>query len=210
MSSGRVEGWEGVGCVEDGDGGVVAAKQDIPEQVDGIAILAFGGREQRVAFGVADALGRTVAERVERYREDVSQYLKRGVDPTRQEQFRDVVAVGSATFIARVKQLAGEGERETERRSRLRKRVSFEDVVRAVEQARGLERAEWLTKHGDVGKWVVLRLARRYTGMTLSELGAELDNRDYAAVSTGLRRFEAGARKRRAVAALQTRATQML
>jgi putative transposase len=146
-------------------------------------------------------------QRVERYRQDVRQRLQHGVDPTRLEQFRDVVAVGSAQFVERIKALAGEGARETERRGRLRERASFEDIVCAVERARGTDRVEWLGRHGDMGKWVVLRLARRYTGLTLSELGCEIGASsdtmramDYAAVSAGLRWFEKSKKARSAKA----------
>lgn len=145
-------------------------------------------------------------ERVQRYREDVCQRLQRGVDPTQLEQFRDVVAIGSAQFIDRIRGLAGEGGRETERRGRLNERVSFEDVVCALEQVRGAERSEWLGRHGDLGKWVVLRLARRHTGLTLVELGHQMGaastghSMDYAAVSAGLRWFEKKKRSRSAKA----------
>jgi hypothetical protein len=54
-----------------------------------------------------------------------------------------------------------------------------------------------LGRHGDLGKWIVLRLARHYTGLTLSELGRDIGavspsgrTMDYAAVSAGLRWFE--------------------
>ena len=159
---------------------------------------------------------RKVADRIDRYRTDVRQRLQRGVDPTRLEQFRNVLAIGSAQFVNQVKTLAGEGERETERRGRLRPRVSFEKVVRAVEEARGAKRTEWLGRHGDWGKWVVLRLARRYTGMTLAELGREMGamndagrDMDYAAVSTGLRWFDRR-KKPRSVTATERRACKLL
>lgn len=89
----------------------------------------------------------------------------------------------------------GKSASGTERRGRLRARVSFEEVVRAVEEARGTERTEWLAKHGEWGKWLVLRLARRYSGMTLAELGRQMGaltgrDMDYAAVSAGLRWFQ--------------------
>ena len=79
-----------------------------------------------------------------------------------------------------------------------------------MEKVRELKRAAWLGKHGDWGKWLVLRLARRHTGMTLSELGAELDNMDYAAVSIGLRRFEKRLRTHSSVASLGARACSLL
>ena len=133
---------------------------------------------------------RVKSERRRRYREAVKDCLRRGVEEDRLEQFRDVVAIGSAKFIEEVKAYVGEGSRETEHRGRLRQRVRFEDVVIAVEECRGEKRESWLRKHGDTGKWTVLWLARRYCGRTLSELGQELGGMDYAAVSMGLRRFE--------------------
>ena len=138
------------------------------------------------------------------------------MDPTQLEQFRDVVAIGSAAFIEHVRKQAGEGERETERRGRLRSRVTFEDVVRAVEEARGAQRSEWLARHGDRGKWLVLRLARRYTGMTLAELGRAMGATDdvgramdYAAVSAGLRWFDR-TRKAKSTTAIEKRACDIL
>jgi len=127
-----------------------------------------------------------------------------------------VVAIGSAKFIDRVKGLAGEGDRETERRGRLRSRVSFEEVVGAVEEARGAERTEWLGRHGDWGKWLVLRLARRYTGMTLADLGRQMGAinetgraMDYAAVSAGLR-WSDRRKKPRSMTAIERRACSIL
>jgi len=159
---------------------------------------------------------RKSAERVNRYRTDVRQRLQRGVDPTRLEQFRDVVAIGSAQFIDEVKRWAGEGERETERRGRLRSRVSFEEIVRVVEGARGQKRTDWLGRHGDWGKWLVLRLGRRYTGMTLADLGHEIGvmngtgrDMDYAAVSAGLRWFDRTG-KTRSVRAIEKHACRLL
>lgn len=96
------------------------------------------------------------------------------------------------------------------RRGRLRAHVTFEDGVYAVEQARGEERTSWLRKHGDWGKWLVLHLARRYTGMTRSALGHQLGSMDYAAVSVGLRRFEKHLQSRRSITDAMIRTCKML
>ena len=72
---------------------------------------------------------RRVADRRRSYRERVQQILKQGADETQLEHFRDVVAVGGAEFVDRIKGLASGGDRETERRGRLKDRVSFEEVV---------------------------------------------------------------------------------
>ena len=101
------------------------------------------------------------------------------------------VGVGSAAFVAKIKANAGWGERETERRGRLRERVAFADVVDCVAGVREAPAEEWLHRHADWSKWLVLRLARQYTGMTLRELGDQMGGMDYSAVSVGLKRFEA-------------------
>jgi len=160
--------------------------------------------------GILRRAARAEAQRKPKYRQDARALLCRGADPSRLEQFRDVVGIGGAEFISRIKKLAGDGERETERRGRLRERVSFERVVGVVEDLRGEPTSDWLARHGDWGKWLVLLLARRYTGMTLGQLGVQAGGVDYAAVGMGLRRFEQRMRKDRKIKALFESASRML
>ena len=125
-----------------------------------------------------------------RYRARVQDLLRAGADVSQQESFRDALGIGSAEFIARLKQIGGKGNRETERRGRLKGRLSFETVLKAVAEARGEPADRWLHRHGDWGKWLTLKLAREATGMTLRELGGVMGGMDYAAVCMGLRRFD--------------------
>ncbi len=81
--------------------------------------------------------------------------------------------------------------RETETKRELRHRIGFADVTRALESVCGVSWEAVLERHGDARKWLVLRLARRYTGMTLAELGKKADAKDYAAIGMGLRRLDA-------------------
>ena len=175
---------------------------------------AYGGYERGRTWLHTDEIlkraSRGSGDRKAHYRNDVQQILKRGLDESRLERFRDVVGIGSAQFIGRMKELAGEGGRETERRKRLRERVSFEQVVEAVEKVRGEERKDWLHQRGDWGKWLVLRLARQYCGLTLSALGDEMGGSDYAAVSMGLRRFEKRMGKDRKMRRVCEQAKRML
>jgi chromosomal replication initiation ATPase DnaA len=55
---------------------------------------------------------------------------------------------------------------------------------------RGMTAGQWMGRHGDWGKWMVLKVSRENTGMTLRELGEAVGGMDYAAVCMGLRRFE--------------------
>jgi len=149
-------------------------------------------------------------ERHKKYRAQVRERLSRGIEESGLERFRDVVAIGSVKFIEEVKTLAGRGGRETERRGRLRARIKFKDVISAVEKMRGRPRKEWLEKHGDWGKWLVLKLARQYTGLTLRQLGEEMGGVDYAAIGMGLRRFDQRLKEDRNLKNIYARVIQML
>jgi putative transposase len=124
------------------------------------------------------------------YRAQVKAILSRGVEESRIESFRDSVGIGSEQFKDMLRHLAGEGLRETERRGRLRERVSFDRVIDAVSEVRGSPSDGLFSQYGDTGKWMVMALARRFCGMTLSELGSAIGGRDYGAVGVGLKRFE--------------------
>ena len=131
------------------------------------------------------------------YRTRVQRVLRHGVDESKLEQFRDVVGIGSAGFVEQMKGRVKGASRETERRGRLKQRIGFDQVVEAVEGYRGEPRTDWLDRHGDWGKWMVLRVARAHTGMTLAQLGEAIGGKDYAAVSVGLKTFDAKLRKDR-------------
>jgi REP element-mobilizing transposase RayT len=153
---------------------------------------------------------RKVAERSKSYRSQLQRILSHGEDGSRMEQFRDVVGIGSAQFIERIRQRAGAGDRETERRGRLRDRISFKDVVHAVESLQGEPAKDWLHLRGDWRKWMVLKLARQFTGLTLSQLGEEMGGMDYAAVGMGLGRFKQRIEKDRRLQKHHRQATRML
>ena len=124
------------------------------------------------------------------YRAQVKAILSRGVEESRIESLRDSVGIGSEQFKDMLRHIAGEGLRETERRGRLRERVSFDRVIDAVSEVRGSPSDVWLSQYGDTGKWLAMALARRFCGMTLAELGSAVGGRDYGAVGVGLKRFE--------------------
>ena len=153
---------------------------------------------------------RRVDERQARYREDAREIIKRGVDESRLETFREVLGIGGAEFLEKIKALAGEGGRETERCSRLRERATFAEVVHAVASQRGEPNEEWMAQHGDWGKWMVLKLARLHTGLTLKELGQHMGGTDYSAICMGLKRFDRRLEKDRKLKKIFTEITQML
>ena len=146
------------------------------------------------------------------YREAVQDRLRQGGHEPAGEVLRDNLAIGSAAFGERVKQLAraaGIG-REVAGRRRLSGRATWADVVHAVERAKGESWTSFCERYGDPGSSLVLWLAHRYTGLRLRELGAACGGRDYAAVSVAIRRHVAHARRDASLAKLQTKAEQLL
>ena len=70
------------------------------------------------------------------YRRDVRTRLAHGVDPLKAERLRDAIAIGTERFGREVRRLTG-GGRETSGKRALRRRVSLDDVLVAVERVSG-------------------------------------------------------------------------
>lgn len=73
--------------------------------------------------------------------------------------------------------------------------------------------ASWeslLQRFGDPVKWLVLRVARRYTGMMLAELGEVAGGMDNAAVGVALRRLERALPTDLGLQQLEARMVEML
>ncbi len=140
---------------------------------------------------VLELAAKQPGRRVSAYRKEVRTRLVEGADPDKLDAVRDRVAIGSAAFVAGVKGGLAHIGRETEIKRALRRRIGFEEIVHALEKVTGEEWESIRHRHGDRRKWLLLRLARRYTGMTLAELGQAAAGMDYAAVGMGLKRLEA-------------------
>jgi len=143
----------------------------------------------------AEVWGRAARKRSERaaaYRRDAQERSAEGGDLSKLEALRDSVAIGGVEFVREVKDFAahiGLG-RETGSKRALRKRVTMDEVIRAVEQAKGEDREEFGSRHGDTGMALVMWVARRCTGLTLREIGEAAGGRDYAAAGMAIRRLE--------------------
>jgi len=144
------------------------------------------------------------------YRQDVKERLSQGVEGLRKERLRDQVAIGSENFVKQVKVLAKGGGRETSGKRELRTRVTFEDVIAAVEEVKGEPWTEFAYKRGDWGRPLVMWAARRYCGLTLREIGERFDGVDYAAVSIALKRFEQAAAGNRRLRKRMKEAAELL
>jgi REP element-mobilizing transposase RayT len=124
------------------------------------------------------------------YRRDIRNRLTHGVDPSKAERLRDAIAIGGEGFVRKIKALAGGGSRETSGKRALRRRVSFGEIARAVEQVLGGVGSELLRPRGGTGRSLAMWAARRFGGLTLRETGEALGGMDYAAVSIAIKRLE--------------------
>jgi putative transposase len=140
---------------------------------------------------ILEALGKEAKDQRKRYREMVKDQLRRGVQETSFEHFKDEVAIGSAEFVEKIKQsIAKNNTREIQSKRRLRTYISFDRIINTVEQVKGEPMDAWFHRHGDWGKWILLFLGHRHCGLTQIELGQKVGGMDYAAVSAGIRRLE--------------------
>ena len=113
-------------------------------------------------------------------------------------------------FRKRVKAVADGGTRETAGKRELRRRVSFQEVTKAVSGLLARKREDLLKERGGHGRPLAMWAARRYAGLTLREIGEEMEGRDYAAIGMALKRFETRLGSDRNLRRLQKQLTAML
>jgi len=134
-------------------------------------------------------------ERKVRYRGKMEEYVRGGYEEDRAQRLRNRLAVGADEFIQVMKRSVGVIGRESPKKRELRRRASFDEVVKAVEEEKGEAWAAFLTRRGDWGRDMALYIAREKTGMTLRELGQAAGGMDYAAVSEAVRRLKGRLKK---------------
>jgi len=137
------------------------------------------------------------AKRQGLYRSDVKEQLTLGMSESFSERMAEGVALGTAGFMEKVRRgLDGRVVRELPGKKALMGRVSYVDVIEAVELIRREPAEVFMNEYGGWSRGLVLWGARQYAGMTLRELGDEL-GKDYGAIAMRLKRFEQRSRKDR-------------
>lgn len=137
-----------------------------------------------------ERIGKDEVQAKRRYRKGMEDMIRQGVEESDIERWRGKVAVGRQEFIERVGKLVKVNKREQPQWKQLAQRVSFEDVVKAVELVKGEERQRFWDRRGDWGRDLTLALARKLSGMSLGDLGTAAGGMDYGAVSEAIRRME--------------------
>jgi len=156
-----------------------------------------GYRNEPEWLTVEDILQRASGVKSEKrksYRNDAKQRITKGLPVDLKESLKEGFALGAEKFRAKLKELA-KTDREVIGKRELRAKVSYEEIVIAVEGIKGEKSSDFLQRRGDWGKPLLLWGARTYCGFTLREIGDRLGGIDYAAVSIMLKRFENKAAK---------------
>jgi len=151
--------------------------------------LVYAGYMKKPDWLVTQALWRRAGGR-EKYRNYVQGYVTRGVDPSEFDEVRDRIAVGARDFIERMKRKVGLVSVEQPDRKFVVSTVSFDTIVKLVEQERGMSWEGLLRRRRDWARDMVLSLARRRSGLTLREVGERAGGMDYRAVGKAVERFE--------------------
>jgi putative transposase len=139
-------------------------------------VLALGGESEH--------------QRRRRYREYVEEAIREGLKDAPWQSLRDQVVLGTQEFVEGLRETVRGGVGERRRLERMTKRrPDWAQEVACVEEVKGEPWSDFRERHGDGGREMVLLLARREGGLTLSELARRAGLNGDAAVAMALRRY---------------------
>lgn len=153
------------------------------------AVLKLGGKSRKAP---------------ERYREYCEEAIREGLPESPWSQVIGQAVLGSERFVAELSGKLGRTVPE-----RLRRRPAFAEIVGVVEKVYGKKWEEFRDRYGDMGRDLVLYLARRECGMSFGELSARAEIK-YPSAAAAVRRFAARAKSNRSIARLLNRAISEL
>jgi putative transposase len=160
---------------------------------------ALWARSQRVGL---DARGS--------YRQWIEEYLRQGIEESVTARLTAAVAIGSVTFLERLRrQVKGNGTEQPEVR-RWRRLMPFARVVAAVEGVKGEDWRGFCDRRGDWGRDLALWLGRKHCGLTLRELGAAAHGMAYPAASKAIKRMAERLQQDRHLRALAQKAETIM
>jgi REP element-mobilizing transposase RayT len=144
------------------------------------------------------------------YRLAARDLLRHGGEASRLERLRDGVAIGSAAFAERVRQLAaGQDWRGIAGQRAWRQRLTLGQVRQAVEELKGEPWTQFATRYGDWGCALFLWGAQRLCGVTLRELGRAAGGIAPSSVCKAIQRLNRRAAQHAALRAAQQRLLTM-
>lgn len=150
---------------------------------------AYAGYERSPEWLTRDEVLKRVKGGSEGYRERTEGRLTQGESEDIWSKLKWSAVLGSESF-ARAMRSKAHVLRETHGRKDLRREVTWEEVVKAVETVKGESWEKFGNRYGDWGRDLALWIARRRAGLTLRELGEQAGGMDYSAVSEAIRQFD--------------------
>jgi putative transposase len=133
-------------------------------------------------------MGKTQGEQASRYRALVEDRIRQGVEEDLWEQVRWGAVLGGERFARKVRGRIVVSAQSRYRRD-LRRRRSFDEIVRMVERLKGEKWETFRDRHGDWGRDLALWAGRQYGGLRLGELAAKTGVTSDAAVSMAVKRL---------------------
>ena len=156
---------------------------------------AYAGYRQPLSWVWRESLerlcgGNTEAERRAALREYTEEPVRQGVLEPPWQRLVAGVMLGTAGFAEKLRQQAHGNPREQKALRASTCAASWEQIVAALEQAKGESWNDFAGRHGDWGRDAALWLGRRAGRLRLAELGRLVGNMDYAVVSKAVARLE--------------------
>lgn len=154
---------------------------------------AYAGYERGVECLTREVLWKRVKGKkqrpAERYRREVEGQVKGEQKEPPWLALRAGVVLGTKAFLERARQVVKGDEREQPGLKALRVRITFEDVVRAVEKEKDEPWEQFRDRRGDWGRDLALVLAWRNCGITHKGIGEAAGGLRAVAVSIAIRRM---------------------
>lgn len=114
--------------------------------------------------------------------------IRQGVEESIGTQTKWGLILGGKRFARKVRRHL-KVDRESKGRAELGRWMSFGETVKVVERLKKAQWEEFRDKRGDVGRDLVLWACRRFSGMTLREIGECAGGMDYSAVAVSVIRL---------------------
>jgi hypothetical protein len=134
--------------------------------------------------------GRTPAERHAALREYTEHPVRQGALERPWDRLVAGMVLGSEGFAKKLRQALRGNPREQPAARALKGRLSWEQILAALERVKGQAWAQFCQAHGDWGRDAALWLGRKRGRYTLPELGQLAGGMDYSAVGKAVSRFE--------------------
>ena len=170
---------------------------------------AYAGYEKGEEWLRTDALLGRVKKGKDGYRRLSEERLGCAVKESLWDRVKWGYVLGSEEYGDRIRKKLDFGREHEGKRKVVRKR-SLQEVIKGVESAKGEKWSAFKDRRGDCGKWMAYYLLRKYTGMSLKDIGEYAGGKDYASIAMGIHRFECRLRKEAKLRSLMDEAEQVI